>query len=110
MADHHTRHNPLGQNALLITPTSSMLDARLTPLERNGWQVLLMLRPAEGISPLANLGQLRRNLTTTTPLEQGAGCETARRVVVVLRLTGWMGRLDMAAVLRPSKEPLHGSP
>jgi len=30
-----------------------MLDARLTPLERNGWQVL---RSAEGISPLANLG------------------------------------------------------
>ena len=60
MADHHTRHNPLGQDALFTTPASLMLDARLTPLERNGWQVLRMLRSAEGISPLANLGQLRR--------------------------------------------------
>ena len=65
MADHHTRHNPLGQDALFTTPASLMLDARLTPLERNGWQVLRMLRSAEGISPLANLGQLRRYLTST---------------------------------------------
>ena len=60
MADQHTRHNSLGQDALFTTPASLMLDARLTPLERNGWQVLRMLRSAEGISPLANLGQLRR--------------------------------------------------
>ncbi|GAA5232639.1 STY4528 family pathogenicity island replication protein [Verticiella sediminum] len=89
MADHHTRHNPLGQDALFSTPASLMLDARLTPLERNGWQVLRMLRSAEGISPLANLGQLRRYLTST-PLGQRAGYETARRVLVVLRLTGWI--------------------
>ncbi len=78
MADHHNRHNPLGQDALFTTPASLMLDARLTPLERNGWQVLRMLRSAEGISPLANLGQLRRYLTST-PLGQRAGYETARR-------------------------------
>lgn len=89
MADHHTRHNPLGQDALFTTPASLMLDARLTPLERSGWQVLRMLRSAEGISPLANLGQLRRYLTST-PLGQRAGYETARRVLVVLRLTGWI--------------------
>lgn len=89
MADHHNRHNPLGQDALFTTPASLMLDARLTPLERNGWQVLRMLRSAEGISPLANLGQLRRYLTST-PLGQRAGYETARRVLVVLRLTGWI--------------------
>ena len=51
MADHHTRHNPLGQDTLFTTPASLMLDTRLTPLERNGWQVLRMLRSAEGISP-----------------------------------------------------------
>ncbi|WP_200581057.1 hypothetical protein [Kosakonia sp. S42] len=45
---------------------------RLTPLERNGWQVLRMLRTTEGISPLVNLGQLRRYLTST-PLGQRAG-------------------------------------
>ena len=89
MADHHIHPNPLGQDALFTTPASLMLDARLTPLERNGWQVLRMLRSAEGISPLANLGQLRRYLTST-PLGQRAGYETAWRVLIVLRLTGWI--------------------
>lgn len=101
MADHHTRHNPLGQDALFATPTSLMLDARLTPLERNGWQVLRMLRSAEGISPLANLGQLRRYLTST-PLGQRAGYETARRVLVVLRLTGWI------SLVGQQRDPLTG--
>ncbi len=101
MADHHTRHNPLGQDALFATPASLMLDARLTPLERNGWQVLRMLCSAEGISPLANLGQLRRYLTST-PLGQRAGCETARRVLVVLRLTGWI------SLVGQQRDPLTG--
>ncbi|VWC04583.1 hypothetical protein BLA6993_05023 [Burkholderia lata] len=48
-----------------------------------------MLRSAEGISPLANLGQLRRYLTSTS-LGQRAGYEAARRALVVLRLTGWI--------------------
>ena len=101
MVDHHTRHNPLGQDALFATPASLMLDARLTPLERNGWQVLRMLRSAEGISPLANLGQLRRYLTST-PLGQRAGYETARRVLVVLRLTGWI------SLVGQHRDPLTG--
>ncbi|WP_166800843.1 STY4528 family pathogenicity island replication protein, partial [Pseudomonas aeruginosa] len=101
MADHHTRHNPLGQDALFTTPASLMLDARLTPLERNGWQVLRMLRSADGISPLANLGQLRRYLTST-PLGQRAGYETARRVLVVLRLTGWI------SLVGQQRDPLTG--
>ena len=101
LADHHTRHNPLGQDALFTTPASLMLDARLTPLERNGWQVLRMLRSAEGISPLANLGQLRRYLTST-PLGQRAGYETARRVLVVLRLTGWI------SLVGQHRDPLTG--
>ncbi len=101
MADHHTRHIPLGQDALFTTPASLMLDARLTPLERNGWQVLRMLRSAEGISPLANLGQLRRYLTST-PLGQRAGYETARRVLVVLRLTGWI------SLVGQQRDPLTG--
>lgn len=101
MANHHTRHNLLGQDALFTTPASLMLDARLTPLERNGWQVLRMLRSAEGTSPLANLGQLRRYLTST-PLGQRAGYETARRVLVVLRLTGWI------SLVGQQRDPLTG--
>ncbi|WP_063584990.1 STY4528 family pathogenicity island replication protein [Achromobacter ruhlandii] len=101
MADHHTRHNPLGQDALFTTPASLKLDARLTPLERNGWQVLRMLRSAEGFSPLANLGQLRRYLTSP-PLGQRAGYETAWRVLVVLRLTGWI------SLVGQHRDPLTG--
>ncbi|ENQ7720176.1 hypothetical protein ACEQOO_002148 [Pseudomonas aeruginosa] len=101
MADHHTRHNPQGQDALFTTPASLMLDARLTPLERNGWQVLRMLRAADGISPLANLGQLRRYLTST-PLGQRAGYETAWRVLIVLRLTGWI------SLVGQHRDPLTG--
>ena len=101
MTDHHARQNPLEQDTLFTTPASLMLDARLTPLERNGWQVLRMLRSAEGISPLANLGQLRRYLTTT-PLGQRAGYETARRVLVVLRLTGWI------SLVGQHRDPLTG--
>ena len=92
---------PTGARHLFTTPASLMLDARLTPLERNGWQVLRMLRSAEGISPLANLGQLRRYLTTT-PLGQRAGYETARRVLVVLRLTGWI------SLVGQHRDPLTG--
>ncbi|WP_232105948.1 STY4528 family pathogenicity island replication protein, partial [Pseudomonas parafulva] len=76
-------------NTKFATPTALMLDARLTPLERNGWQMLRMLRAPDGISSLASLGQLRRYLTSI-PLGQKAGHETTWRVLVVLRLTGWI--------------------
>ncbi|EHD23363.1 MULTISPECIES: STY4528 family pathogenicity island replication protein [Brenneria] len=89
MAHHHDHHNTQEHDTLFTTPTALMLDTRLTPLERNGWQVLRMLRAAEGLSPLTSLGQLRRYLTST-PLGQRAGYETAWRVLVVLRLTGWI--------------------
>jgi hypothetical protein len=78
-----------------------MLDPRLTPLERNGWQVLRMLRSAEGVSPLANMGQLRRYLTST-PLGRQAGYETAWRVLIVLRLTGWISLVGL------HRDPLTG--
>ena len=64
-------------------------------------RVLRMLRSAEGISPLANLGQLRRYLTST-PLGQRAGCETARSVLVVLRLMGWI------SLVGHQRDPLTG--
>ncbi|MFK1437455.1 STY4528 family pathogenicity island replication protein [Pseudomonas aeruginosa] len=71
------------------TPSALMLDPRLTPLERNGWQVLNMLKGADGLSPLPSYNQLRRYLTTV-PLGQRAGFKTATRTLMVLRLTGWV--------------------
>ncbi|KVF72618.1 hypothetical protein WS75_19000 [Burkholderia sp. FL-7-2-10-S1-D7] len=61
-----------------------MLDPRLTLLERNGWQVLNMLKGADGLSQLMSYNQLRRYLTTV-PLGQRAGFETAARSLMVLR-------------------------
>ncbi|MFU1926454.1 STY4528 family pathogenicity island replication protein [Bordetella hinzii] len=71
------------------TPSALMLDSRLTPLERNGWQVLNMLKGADGLSPLTSYNQLRRYLTTVL-LGQRADFETAARTLMVLRLTGWV--------------------
>jgi hypothetical protein len=82
-------HERYASNDWFTTPTALLLDPRLTPLERNGWQVLRMLNGPDGVSSLTSLGQLRRYLTTT-PLGQRAGYETARRVLKVLRLTGWI--------------------
>ncbi|UZE07035.1 STY4528 family pathogenicity island replication protein [Pseudomonas corrugata] len=89
MADLSTHQNSQDQDALLTTLMSLTLDQRLTPLERNGWQVLLMLRTADGLSPLVNMGQLRRYLTCT-PCGQRAGAATAWRALAALRLTGWI--------------------
>jgi hypothetical protein len=89
MANHPHHHAPQGLDALFTTPVALMLDHRLTPLDRNGWQVLRMFRATDGVSPLANMGQLRRYLTSN-PLGQRAGHETAWRVLTVLRLTGWI--------------------
>ncbi len=101
MANHPIHHDPHGHDASFTTPTALMLDTRLTPLERNGWQVLRMMRAADGTSPLANLGQLRRYLTST-PLGQRASYETAWRVLVVLRLTGWI------SLMGQQRDPMTG--
>lgn len=89
MADQPIHHSPNGQDASFVTPVALMLNTRLTPLERNSWQVLRTLCAADGISHLANMGQLRRYIAST-PLGQRAGYETALRVMIVLRLTGWI--------------------
>ncbi|HCE6774740.1 hypothetical protein AO961_23440 [Pseudomonas aeruginosa] len=84
------------------TPSALMLDPRLTPLDRNGWQVLTMLKGADGLSQLTSYNQLRRYLTTV-PLGQRAGFETAARTLMVLRLTGWVSLVGQRC------DPLSGS-
>lgn len=84
------------------TPAALMLDPCLTPLDRNGWQVLRMLKGADGLSQLTSYNQLRRYLTTV-PLGQRAGFETAARTLLVLRLTGWV------SLVGQRRDPLSGS-
>lgn len=85
----YSAHERYASNDWFTTPIALLVDPRLTPLERNGWQVLRMLSSPDGVSSLTSLSQLRRYLSTT-PLGQRAGYETARRVLKVLRLTGWV--------------------
>ncbi|HEL3170747.1 TPA: hypothetical protein UMF63_001876 [Stenotrophomonas maltophilia] len=101
MADNQSNSFPQAHAALFTVPTALMLDIRLTPLERNAWQVLRMLHAADGRSALANLAQLRRYLTAT-PLGQRAGYETAWRALIVLRLTGWI------SLVGQHRDPLSG--
>lgn len=97
---HVTPSNSLTKE--FATPSALMLDPCLTPLERNGWQVLNMLKGTDGLSPLTSYNQLRRYLTTV-PLGQRAGFETAARTLVVLRLTGWV------SLVGQRRDPLSGS-
>lgn len=75
---------------------------RLPPLERNGWQVLSMLKGADGLSQLTSYNQLRRYLTTV-PLGQRAGFETTARTVMLRRLTGWI------SLAGQRRDPMSGS-
>ncbi|WP_372437896.1 STY4528 family pathogenicity island replication protein [Pseudomonas chlororaphis subsp. aureofaciens] len=101
MADYHNHFTSQADGALLTTLRRMALDSRITPLERNAWQVLLVLRTPDGLSTLANLTQLRRYLTGT-PLGQRAGYETAWRALAVLRLTGWI------SLVGKNRDPLSG--
>ncbi|MFW0754510.1 STY4528 family pathogenicity island replication protein [Pseudomonas sp. H11T01] len=89
MAHQHTHQNSQDQDALRTTVLSLTIDIRLTPLDRNCWHVMRMLRSAGGLYPLAGMGQLRSYLSCT-PLAKRAAFDTAWRTVVVLRLTGWI--------------------
>ncbi|WDD95746.1 STY4528 family pathogenicity island replication protein [Burkholderia sp. FERM BP-3421] len=102
MTDNHSSFTPQAHVGPFITPSALMLDIRLTPVERNAWQVLRMLHGVDGRSALASLAQLRPYLTTT-PLGQRAGFETAWRALIVLRLTGWI------SLVGQHRDPLSGN-
>lgn len=69
-------------------PRALLLDRRLTPVDRNAWQVIrLMLSSGGEVFP--SYEQLRPYLTTT-PCAEKASLETVARVLTVLRLTRWL--------------------
>lgn len=70
-------------------PQALFHDARLTPLERNAWQVLRMLLHTEGISALPTYERLRPFLTST-PCSGHASDETVARALMILRLARWL--------------------
>lgn len=71
------------------TPRGLLLDPRLTPLERNAWQVLRLHITGEGVTAFPSYEQLRPFLATM-PCGARASCETIARALTVLRLTRWL--------------------
>ena len=83
-------------------PQALLLDRRLSPLERNAWQVIRLLLNGDGITALPTYERLRPFLTTS-PCAAQASCETVARALCVLRLTRW---LSLAQRRQPAEDGL----
>lgn len=70
-------------------PRGLLLDRRLTPLERNAWQVLRLQFKADGVAAFPTYKQLRPYLAAM-PCGPRASFETIARALIVLRLTRWL--------------------
>ena len=70
-------------------PRALFLDHRLTPLERNAWQVFRLLLNDDGITAFPTYEQLRPYLASM-PCAPKASHETVARALTLLRLTRWL--------------------
>lgn len=70
-------------------PRALLLDTRLTPLERNAWQVFRLLLNDDGITAFPTYDQLAPYLASM-PLAPRASHETVARALTMLRLTRWI--------------------
>lgn len=69
-------------------PRKLLLDNRLTPLERNCWQVFRLLVNADGVTAFPTYDQLRPYLGMNPG--KHASRETVSKALIVLRLTRWL--------------------
>lgn len=70
-------------------PRALFLDTRLTPLERNAWQVIRMQLTGDGLVAFPSYEQLRPYLASM-PCVPKASFETVARAISLLRLTRWL--------------------
>ncbi|ERY96135.1 STY4528 family pathogenicity island replication protein [Pseudomonas aeruginosa] len=70
-------------------PRALFLDRRLTPLERNAWQVFRLLLNDDGVTAFPTYDQLRPYLASM-PCASQASHETVARALTLLRLTRWI--------------------
>ncbi|MGU0693693.1 STY4528 family pathogenicity island replication protein [Pseudomonas aeruginosa] len=70
-------------------PRALFLDRRLTPLERNAWQVFRLLLNDDGVTAFPTYDQLRPWLASM-PCGAQASHETVARALTLLRLTRWL--------------------
>ncbi|MFJ2445306.1 STY4528 family pathogenicity island replication protein [Pseudomonas sp. NPDC087626] len=77
-----------------VVPRRLLLDSRLTPLERNAWQVFrLMLQDQGVVTP--RYEDLQPYLSSV-PYGASASRETIARVLTMLRLTRWLSLVSRA--------------
>ncbi|XVN15989.1 STY4528 family pathogenicity island replication protein [Pseudomonas corrugata] len=96
-----------------IVPRRLLLDNRLTPLERNAWQVFRLMLQGQGVVT-PRYEDLQPYLTTI-PCGASASRETIARVLTMLRLTRWLslvsrGRDQVSGRLKGSLYVLHDEP
>lgn len=70
-------------------PRRLFLDRRLTPLERNAWQVFRLQLNDDGVTAFPTYDQLRPYLASM-PCAAHASHETVARALTLLRLTRWL--------------------
>ncbi|TNF83465.1 hypothetical protein FGE05_09455 [Pseudomonas sp. ICMP22404] len=96
-----------------IVPRRLLLDNRLTPLERNAWQVFRLMLQGQGmVTP--RYEDLQPYLSSI-PYGASASRETIARVLTMLRLTRWLslvsrGRDQVNGRLQGSLYVLHDEP
>lgn len=82
-------------------PRRLFLDRRLTPLERNAWQVFRLMLNDDGVTAFPTYEQLRPWLTSM-PCAGQASHETVARALTLLRLTRWL------SLVRRRRDPKTG--
>ncbi|QZP30406.1 STY4528 family pathogenicity island replication protein [Pseudomonas sp. DR48] len=96
-----------------VVPRRLLLDTRLTPLERNAWQVFRLMLQGQGmVTP--RYEDLQPYLSSV-PYGASASRETIARVLTMLRLTRWLslvsrGRDQLSGRLQGSLYVLHDEP
>lgn len=96
-----------------IVPRRLLLDNRLTPLERNAWQVFRLMLQGQGVVT-PRYEDLQPYLSSV-PYGALASRETIARVLTMLRLTRWLslvsrGRDQISGQLQGSLYVLHDEP
>lgn len=76
-------------NRQTSVPLALFLDRRLTPLERNAWQVFRLKLNDDGITAFPTYEELRPYLAAM-PCTNKASHETVARALALLRLTRWL--------------------
>ena len=96
-----------------VVPRRLLLDSRLTPLERNAWQVFRLMLHGQGVVT-PRYEDLQPYLSSV-PYGASASRETVARVLTMLRLTRWLslvsrGRDQLSGRLQGSLYVLHDEP